>query len=99
MDERRIALHRLGLVHISGICKDLSRLQRCGNRSLVGKHAAGRVDDHNAVAHACDVLCVDDVQCIGQRRQVDGDDVGLLEHLVKRDDLRADLLGKGVVGA
>ncbi len=65
--------------------------ERRRERALVDDAAAGGVDDDDAAPHPAQRVLADQADRLGRARQVDGDDVGLLEELVEADQADAEL--------
>ena len=72
---------------------DLAGGQRGVERVLVDEAAAGDVDDVARRLHLRELLRADHPGGLGRLRHVDRDEVALLEQLVEREQVHAELLG------
>ena len=79
---------RLGREDVDRRAGDLSRLERGDERGLVDQLAAGGVDDPDAVAHVRDRAGVDRVPRVVGQRQMQRQELGALEHLVRTSRAR-----------
>ena len=89
LDERAV----VGLLHIDvdRCARDLPRLESRDERVLVEELAARGVDDAHAVAHLRDRVRVDRIARLVVQRQVQGQEIGLREHLVELRALDPEL--------
>lgn len=91
MAVQRVVLCGLLCVNIQTCCADLTGLECGKQRVLVDIGSAGGVDDHNAVFHLGDAVCVNQSAAV-DCRSVDRDEVGLFQQLVHFHVRNAKLL-------
>jgi hypothetical protein len=86
---------RLGDENVEPSAGDLARDERLVEGVFVDEAAARDVDDVGGRLHELELIGRDHAGRLGRLRHVDGDEVGLLQQLVERDELHAELLGAG----
>ncbi len=101
-EQRAVGARLLG-VDVDAGRADLARAQCVGQCGLLDQPAAGGVDDDHAALGHRQLLGRDHPQGLGGLGQVDGDEVGLAEQLLERDQPDTELRGAagldvGVVG-
>ena len=89
--EQRGLRRRLGVEHVEGGAGDRAVAHRVGQRGLVDDAAAGDVDDAQRRLGLEQQLAPDQALRLGRLREVDGEEVGLGDDLVERQQLDTEL--------
>ena len=76
---------RLGVEHVESGAGDVSGFDRVGKRRFVDQLATRRVDDSHPLLASRETLGVDHMMGFGERRHVEGDEIGAAEEVVELD--------------
>ena len=91
-EQRRLG-GRLAVEHVEGGAGDHAVADGVGERRLVDDAAAGHVDHAQRRLGLEQQVATDQARRLGRLRQVDGEEVGLGDDLVERQQLDTDLAG------
>src|SRR6516162_3311786 len=81
--EREIRWRRFSLKDVKRSRRDVARLQRFEQRSLVNQPTSGAIDDPCSLLHLCHSLCVNQMHGLAAERHVQRQKVGTRENLIQ----------------